>query len=109
LLGKVKVHGIAHITGGGFDENIPRSLPTGCQAVINLSSFPRPPIFDYLQQLGNIPEREMYNIFNMGIGMIIIVDTTDALQALATLTEAGEEPYLIGEVKAGNNHEVILN
>jgi len=108
LLNEVSVHGMAHITGGGFDENIPRALPEGCQAVIDLSSFPRAPIFDYLQQLGNIPEREMYNIFNMGIGMIIIVAREDSARAMEVLTAAGETPYLIGEIVAGDETRVVL-
>ena len=102
----VDVHGMAHITGGGFDENIPRALPEGCSAVINKNSFPVPPIFNYLKELGNLDEREMYNIFNMGIGMVIIVAPNDVDLAMATLKEAGETPHVIGHIEAGTGIEV---
>jgi len=106
LLEKVPVHGMAHITGGGFDENIPRALAPGTKAVIDLTSFPRPAIFDYLRELGNLDEREMYNVFNMGIGMVIILAEPDVPSALATLRSAGEEPYVIGHVAAGEGVEL---
>jgi len=106
LLQAVDVHGMAHITGGGFDENIPRALPAGTKAVIDRASFPRPPIFDYLAELGNLDEREMYQVFNVGIGMVIIVAATDAAKAMAVLREAGETPYLIGHVAAGEGVEL---
>ena len=108
LLAQVQPHGLAHITGGGFDENIPRALPPGCQALINVDSFPRAPIFGYLQELGGIPEREMYNIFNMGIGMIIIVDKDDVQTAMQALAKAEETPFVIGEIMAGDRTEVML-
>jgi len=101
LTKEVDVHGMAHITGGGFDENIPRALPEGLQAVVEKNSFPVPPIFDYLKQLGNLDEREMYNIFNMGIGMVIIVKKEDASKSLEILRAAGENPHLIGHIEAG--------
>jgi len=108
LLKQIQPHGLAHITGGGFDENIPRALPKGCQAIINLDSFPKPRVFDYLQHLGDIPAREMYNIFNMGIGMVIIVAANDVPTAMQALTDAGETPYVIGEVSAGDRTQVVL-
>jgi len=108
LLQQIQPHGIAHITGGGFDENVPRCLPDGCQAVIDLASFPKAPIFGYLQNLGNIPPREMYNIFNMGIGMIIIVSPNEVSAAMQALSDAGETPYVIGDIVAGDRTEVVL-
>jgi phosphoribosylformylglycinamidine cyclo-ligase len=107
LIKKVDVHGMAHITGGGFDENIPRALPKGCQAVIERDSFPVPPIFSYLQELGNLDAREMYNVFNMGIGMIVMVAKTDAEKTIEILKNAGENPYLIGFVSKGEGVRFI--
>lgn len=101
LLKSVDVHGMAHITGGGFDENIPRTLPAGHGVVINKNSYPMPKVYDYLKTLGNLDEREMYNVFNMGIGMLIIVSPEDAQLAMTTLTEAGETPHIIGNVVKG--------
>lgn len=102
LLKTVDVHGLAHITGGGFDENIPRSLPEGCRAVIDRASFPRPPIFDYLMELGDLNEREMYNVFNMGIGFVIIVAEDEVEAAMASVRASGEQPYVIGRVATGS-------
>ena len=87
LLGKVSVHGVAHITGGGFDENIPRILPDGLAASIKEGSWQILPVFQFLEKHGNIPHREMFNIFNMGIGMVIAVSDADAPAALASLQE----------------------
>jgi len=101
LIKEIEVHAMAHITGGGFDENIPRVLPDGCQAVIVEGSFPIPPIFTYLQQWGNLNKREMYNVFNMGIGMAIIIAKDELDKALATLKDAGEAPYIIGYIAKG--------
>ena len=107
LIKSVDVHGMAHITGGGFDENIPRMLPAGCMAVIEKGSFPIPPIFNYLQELGKLDSREMYNIFNMGIGMAIVVKKEDVQQAMEILKEAGETPFLIGYVARGEGIQFI--
>jgi len=107
LIKKVDVHGMAHVTGGGFDENIPRALPEGCQAVIKNGSFPIPPIFDYLRELGNLDEREMFNIFNMGIGMVIIVSKQDEEKALTALKKAGENPHVIGHIEAGEGVKFV--
>lgn len=98
LLNKVSVKSISHITGGGFYENIPRSLPVGLGAKVEKSKFPKPAIFSYIEKVGNIPERDMYNTFNMGIGMTIIVDKADAEKALDTLSNLGEKAYIIGEI-----------
>lgn len=107
LLKEVEVNGMAHITGGGFDENIPRALPKGLKAVINENSFPIPPIFDYIQNLANLDKRDMYQVFNMGIGMAIIVTKENAQQAIAHLKAIGETPYMIGHVAEGEGVEFI--
>ncbi len=93
--------GISHITGGGFYENIPRSLPENLCAVIEKSAVKIPPIFDLLMKTGNIDERDMFNTYNMGVGMIVITDKNDADKALNILKESGENPYIIGEIKNG--------
>ncbi len=107
LLDEVDVHGMAHITGGGFDENIPRTLHGDLGVTIQKDSYPMPPIFNYLKELGQLDEREMYNVFNMGIGMIVVVDKDDAAKALTVLKEAGEAAYVIGEVKEGAGVELV--
>ena len=98
LLNKVAVKGISHITGGGFYENIPRSFPDGLGAKINKADVKVLPIFDIIAKTGNIPERDMYNTFNMGVGMIVVVDKADADTAIETLRANGDEAYLLGEV-----------
>ncbi len=98
LLEKVAVKGISHITGGGFYENIPRSFPDGLGAKINKADVKVLPIFDIIAKTGNIPERDMYNTYNMGVGMIVVVDKADADLAIATLKANGDEAYLLGEV-----------
>lgn len=96
LLKEVKVKSIAHITGGGFYENIPRSLPEGLGAVIKREDIKVHPIFDLIAKEGNIPERDMFNTFNMGVGMTIIVSKEDADKAIETLKENGEDAYVLG-------------
>ena len=98
LLSKVAVKGISHITGGGFYENIPRSFPDGLGAKINKADVKVLPIFDLIAKTGNIPERDMYNTFNMGVGMIVVVDKADADTAIETLRANGDDAYLLGEV-----------
>ena len=100
LLDKVQVKGISHITGGGCYENIPRSIPDGLGAVIRRKDVRVLPIFDMIAQVGAISEHDMFNTFNMGVGMSIVVAPEDAEQALAVLREAGEDAYLIGEITA---------
>ena len=102
LMKKVSVHGVAHITGGGFDENIPRILPEGLGAEIVSGSWNILPIFRFLEKHGEIPHREMFNIFNMGIGMVLAVSPADADSALASLRESGLEPSVIGKVVKGS-------
>lgn len=100
LVKHFKVRGLVHITGGGLLDNIPRVLPKGSQAIIHNGSWPVPPIFDFLQKKGNIDSREMCRTFNMGIGMIVIVDEGVVDDAMQHLKALGESPYLIGEIKA---------
>ena len=97
----VKVKACSHITGGGFYENVPRMLKDGTRAVIRKDSYPIPPIFSLLAREGNIEEKIMYNTFNMGIGMVIAVDESQAEQAMEAARRAGETPYRIGRIKAG--------
>ena len=97
----VDIHAVSHIPGGGFYENVPRMMTDGLTARIQLSSFPKLPIFQLIQDKGNIPERDMYNTFNMGIGMILALPADQAQQALSVLADAGESAYAIGEVVAG--------
>ena len=97
----VDVHAVSHITGGGFYENVPRMMTDGLTARIDLSTFPRLPIFDLIQKTGGIPERDMYNPFNMGIGMILALPAAQVGLALSVLKEAGETAYQIGEVVSG--------
>ena len=99
LLEQVKVKGISHITGGGFYENIPRSIPDGLGAVIDKASIRILPIFELIAKTGNIPERDMFNTFNMGVGMSIVVSAEDADKALEILRANGEDAYLIGHIK----------
>ena len=98
LLERVAVKGISHITGGGFYENIPRSIPDGLGAKINESSIRVLPIFDLIAKTGNISKRDMFNTFNMGVGMSIVVAAEDADKALSVLHAQGEDAYVIGEI-----------
>ena len=98
MLEKVQVKGISHITGGGFYENIPRSFAKGYTAKIDKSAVRVLPIFDLIAKEGNICERDMYNTFNMGVGMSIVVPQEQVELALETLRDVGEDAYVIGEV-----------
>ncbi len=98
LFEQVKVKAVSHITGGGFYENIPRSLPEGYGAKIEKKNLRILPIFDLIAKTGNIPERDMFNTFNMGVGMSVTVAKEDADKALQILQAAGEEAYIIGEI-----------
>lgn len=102
LLKEVDVHGIAHITGGGFDENIPRILQDGQGVEIKLGTWEILPVFKELERLGGVPHREMFNIYNMGIGMVVAVSETEADKAVQILNECGEKATKIGKVVAGN-------
>ena len=101
-LKKHEIKGMAHITGGGFIENIPRMLPEGIGAVIDYGSWPIQPIFDLLEQVGELSREEMFNIFNMGIGMVLAVDEKNMHDVIHQLEEAGEKAYIIGRATAGN-------
>ena len=107
LMDQVEVHGISHITGGGFYENIPRSIPDGLGARIEKAALRTPPIFDLLSRTGGIPERDMFNTFNMGVGMSVTVPREQADRALAVLREQGEEAYVMGEITAGGERVVL--
>jgi phosphoribosylformylglycinamidine cyclo-ligase len=98
LLDAVKVKSISHITGGGFYENIPRALPKGISAQIKRSDVQVLPIFNLIAKTGNIPERDMFNTFNMGVGMTVVVDKADADAAIAAIKAAGEDAYVLGEL-----------
>ncbi len=98
---KIQIKAISHITGGGFFENIPRMLKPNMTAKIELASLPKLPVFSLLQRQGNIPERDMYNTFNMGIGMCMVVAKEHANQAVEELNAMGEHAYVIGSIAAG--------
>ncbi|WP_294699799.1 phosphoribosylformylglycinamidine cyclo-ligase [uncultured Flavonifractor sp.] len=102
LKGGIDVHAISHITGGGFYENVPRMMTDGLTAQIKLDSFPRLPIFDLIEKKGGIPQRDMYNTFNMGIGMILALPAAQAEQAMELLGQSGEQAYVIGSVVDGD-------
>ncbi len=101
-LAAAEVHGISHITGGGFYENVPRSIPDGLCARIEKAAIRTPTIFSLIQRLGKIDERDMFNTFNMGVGMSLVVSPETLDQALIALRESGEDPYVIGEITPGD-------
>ncbi|MCR5576969.1 MAG: phosphoribosylformylglycinamidine cyclo-ligase [Oscillospiraceae bacterium] len=102
-----EVHGVSHITGGGFYENIPRSIPDGLCARVEKAAVKTPPIFDLIRSLGKIPERDMFNTFNMGVGMCMIVSPASADRALAALKAAGVDAYVLGEIAEGDGRIVL--
>ena len=108
LLEKVNVKGISHITGGGFYENIPRSIPNGLCARIDKSAVKILPIFDMIASWGNIPERDMFNTYNMGVGMSVVVPAAEADTALSVLKDHGIDAYVIGSIIANDEEKVIL-
>ena len=107
LMEQAAVRGVSHITGGGFYENIPRSIPDGLCARIEKAAVRTPPIFDLIATAGDIPERDMFNTFNMGVGMSVVVAKEDADLALAILREHGEDAYLLGEIVEGGDKIVL--
>lgn len=107
LLDEVKVKSISHITGGGFYENIPRSLPKNLAAKIERNAVQVLPIFDLIARTGNIPERDMFNTFNMGVGMVVCVDKNDADKAVSAINESGEEAYILGELVESEEGVII--
>lgn len=108
LMQEVEVKSIAHITGGGFYENIPRALPDGVCAVIDKASVKTPPVFKLLQEKGNISEHDMFNTFNMGVGLCICVDEKDAQKAIETIKSCGEEAYILGRIESGEEKGIII-
>ncbi|WP_035298903.1 phosphoribosylformylglycinamidine cyclo-ligase [Brevibacillus thermoruber] len=108
LLQSFEIKAMAHITGGGFTENIPRVLPEGTQAVIDVGSWPVLPIFRLVQEAGGIAPADMYRTFNMGIGMVLVVKQDDVVDVIGTLQQLGEQPYLIGQIRAGER-KVVYN
>ena len=107
LIDKVDVKGISHITGGGFYENIPRCLPKGIGARIEKKSLRILPVFDMIAKAGNVPERDMFNTYNMGVGMCVVVDANDVDAALASLRDSGIDAYVMGETVEGDGVEFI--
>ena len=103
LINSVEVHALAHITGGGFYENIPRCLPQGLSAKIEREAVRILPVFDYIWRAGRISTRDLYNTFNMGVGMVAVVSKLDVDAALAALKEQGTDAYLLGEIVKGEN------
>jgi phosphoribosylformylglycinamidine cyclo-ligase len=99
LLGEGKVKGLAHITGGGLVENVPRVLPDAVRAVLDKSAWPLPPLFGWLQEQGNVADAEMHRVFNCGIGMVVVVAAGDADRAATLLRSAGETVYRIGSIE----------
>ena len=108
LLEKVDVKGISHITGGGFYENIPRSIPKGLTAKIDKASVKVLPIFELIAKTGNIPERDMYNTYNMGVGMSVVVPAAEVDTAIEILKANGEDAYVIGEIVKGDDGVVLV-
>jgi phosphoribosylformylglycinamidine cyclo-ligase len=107
LLRALPVHGLAHITGGGLTDNIPRALPAGLEAVLERRRWPLDPVFAWLQRTARIDAAEMYRTFNCGIGMVVIVGAQDAAAAVKLLTAQGESASVIGEVRSGSRGVVI--
>ncbi len=107
LMEAVTVKAVSHITGGGFYENIPRSLPQGCAARISLDRLAVPPLFRLIQKAGDIPERDMFNTYNMGVGMSVVVDAADANRAVEVLRGAGEDAWIMGEVVSGEGGVIL--
>ena len=107
LFESVRVKGVSHITGGGFYENIPRAIPDGLCAEVEKNAVRVLPIFDLIAKTGNIPERDMFNTFNMGVGMSVVVSKNDADRAMEILRAAGEDPYIIGTIVEGSEKIVL--
>jgi len=107
LMEQVRVKGVSHITGGGFYENMPRSIPKGLGVKIKKSDVKVLPIFNLIQEKGGISEHDMFNTFNMGVGMVAVVAKEDASRALEILRENGEEAYLLGEIVTGGGVELV--
>lgn len=109
LMGWVTIRGMAHITGGGFYDNVPRILPKSVDAVFDRAAWTVPPLFRFIQERGGVARDEMYRVFNMGIGMVIIVRSADQAKAMAILEAAGASPRLIGRIEKGRGAVQLLN
>lgn len=109
LMETIDIHALAHITGGGLLENIPRVLPEGTAAYIDAGSWQRPAIFDWLQEKGNVKQEEMYRVLNCGVGMVIAVSSEQAEEALSALKIEGEEAWIIGHIQANTGEEVVIS
>jgi phosphoribosylformylglycinamidine cyclo-ligase len=107
LMAEIEVHGVAHITGGGLVDNVPRVLPDGLEAVLERRAWSRDPVFEWLQREGRVADGEMYRVFNCGIGMTLQVGRADADRAMSILNQAGQPALVIGEVRAGTRGLVI--
>jgi phosphoribosylformylglycinamidine cyclo-ligase len=107
LLAEVRVHGIAHITGGGLLENIPRVVPDGLEVVLKRSSWPSSPVFNWLQRVSSLPDVEMYRTFNCGIGMTLSVAADDVSRTLTSLARSGQPASVIGSIQRGTRGVVI--
>ena len=102
LLGRPELHALAHITGGGLTDNVPRSLPDGCRAVVDTGSWRVPEPFRAIERYGGVTRTEMLRVFNMGVGMVLVVDREGLEIVLAALKDGGEEPFVLGEVVPGD-------
>lgn len=109
VLDRMPIHAMAHITGGGFPDNVPRVMPAGACAVIDRAAWQVPPLFRFLQEQGRVDREEMYRVFNMGIGLILIVRARDAARALVVLRRAGLRAALIGRVEKGRDRVRLIN
>lgn len=107
LIARIDVRAMAHITGGGLLENLPRVLPEGCDAVINRDSWAQPPVFDWLQKQGAIDQTEMYRTFNCGVGMVLVVAPENAEQAVQALQSSGETAWIIGSIESGSGESSV--
>ena len=105
---QLPVKAASHITGGGFYENIPRMLKTGLTARVEKAAVPVLPVFDVIQKAGNISEHDMFNTFNMGVGMVVAVAKQDADKALRLLAQSGEKAYIIGEIIQGEEGVLLV-
>lgn len=108
LMQKIRITGMAHITGGGFYDNIPRILPENTAVEINKCTWKIPEVYNFIAEKGNVDENEMYRVFNMGIGFVIIVRPSDVIKALEILDENNENPVVIGNVVQGNNDVILI-
>jgi phosphoribosylformylglycinamidine cyclo-ligase len=109
LMKTIKIRAMAHITGGGFPDNVPRVLPDSMDAIFDRSAWTIPPVFEFIQKAGKVDREEMYRVFNMGIGMVIVVRRQDVLPALSILRKAGEKPAVIGWITKGTRKVRLIN